>query len=121
MDIAPVETVQGILRVRLLNRRVGDHRARQIGVAVASFLILLIAWRTVPWIAPGTAGQALAVGSVWLALLLAYDLGLGRLYFGVPWARIAADFAVRRGGYLGLGMLLLFLAPLLVAKFPGLF
>ena len=66
IGIALAETGQGILRVRWLNRRVGDHRARQIEVAVASAIILLIAWFTVPWIAPGTAGQALAVGFVWL-------------------------------------------------------
>ncbi len=41
--IAFAEMVQGILRVRLLNRRVGDHRARQIGVATGSLLILAIA------------------------------------------------------------------------------
>ena len=46
--IAAAEVLHGILRVRLLNRRVGDHRARQIGVFSGSAIILLIAWFTVP-------------------------------------------------------------------------
>lgn len=41
--IAMAETIHGILRVRLLNRRVGDHRARQISVGTASLIILAIA------------------------------------------------------------------------------
>jgi hypothetical protein len=32
MLIAAADVLQGILRVRFLNRRAGDHRARQIGV-----------------------------------------------------------------------------------------
>lgn len=32
IPIATIEVLLGILRLRLLNRRVGDHRARQIGV-----------------------------------------------------------------------------------------
>ena len=46
--IAAAEVTQGILRVRFLNRRVGDHRARQIAVFTGSGIILVIAWFTVP-------------------------------------------------------------------------
>ena len=70
LGIALAETGQGILRVRWLNRRVGDHRARQIGVALASGIILLIAWFTVPWIAPGSTSQALTVGGLWLVCFI---------------------------------------------------
>jgi hypothetical protein len=119
--IALAETVHGILRVRLLNRRVGDHRARQIGVGTASVIILLIAWLAVPWIAPASRGDALAVGSLWLAAMLAFEVSLGRFVFHAPWGRITADFDLRRGGLLGFGMLVLFLAPLLLAKYHHLF
>ena len=121
LGIALAETVQGILRMRLLNRRVGDHRARQIGVVLASVIILLIAWFTVPWIAPGSTSQALTVGGLWLVLMLAFEIGLGRLVFHASWDRIASDFDLRRGGYLGFGMLVLLAAPLLAAKLHGLF
>ena len=119
--IALAETGHGILRVRLLNRRVGDHRARQIGVGTASFIILTIAWVTVPWIAPASRGDALGVGALWLAAMLAFEIGLGRLVFHATWDRIASDFDLRRGGLLGFGMLVLFFAPLLLARFHHLF
>lgn len=49
--VAAVETVHGVLRVRLLNRRLGDRRARQGGAITGSGLILLVAVA----IAPGLA------------------------------------------------------------------
>lgn len=119
MVIAGAEVLQGILRVRLLNRRVGDHRARQIGVFTGSGLILMIAWAAVPWIGAGTVGQLVGVGMLWLVLMLALDLGFGRWVFRASWQRITADFDPRRGGLLGIGMLVLFAAPVLVGKLRG--
>jgi hypothetical protein len=119
--IALAETLHGILRVRLLNRRVGDHRARQLSVGTASLIILGIAWLTLPWIAPRTPPDALAVGALWLAGMLAFEFCLGRLVFHLPWRRILADFDLRRGGLLGFGMLVLFFAPWLVGRWRGLF
>jgi len=121
MVIAMAETIHGILRIHLLNRRVGDHRARQIGVGTASLIILFIAWLTVPWIAPASRGDALAVGAFWLGAMLTFELILGRLVFHATWDRIAADFDPRRGGLLGFGMLVLFFAPLLLARYHHLF
>lgn len=119
--IAMAETIHGILRVRLLNRRVGDHRARQIGVGTASLIILFITWLTVPWMAPATARDALVIGSLWLTAMLIFEVSLGRFVFHVSWNRIGADFDLRRGGLLGFGMLVLFFAPLLLGKYHHLF
>jgi hypothetical protein len=119
--IALAETIHGILRVRLLNRRVGDHRARQISVGTASLIILAIAWFTVPWIAPASRGDALAVGGLWLAVMLAFEISLGRFVFHSTWARIFSDFDLRRGGLLGFGMLVLTFAPWMAARWHGLF
>ena len=112
--IAVAEAVHGILRVALLNRRLGDKRARQISVVTGSLIILLIAWFTVPWINPPDTTACLLIGLLWVSLMLAFDLGLGRLYFRMSWKRLTADFDPRQGGWLGLGMLALLLAPLIV-------
>ena len=119
--IALAETIHGILRVRLLNRHVGDHRARQISVGPASLIILAIAWLSVRWIAPASTGDALAIGALWLGAMLAFEISLGRFVFHVSWDRIFSDFDLRRGGLLGFGMLVLFFAPLLMGKLHGLF
>jgi hypothetical protein len=118
--IAVAEVLHGIVRVRLLNRRVGDHRARQIGVFTGSVIILMISWFAVPWLRASTTGQLLGIGFFWLALMLALEVGFGRLVFRASWQRIAADFDFRKGGLLAVGMLVLLIAPVLVAKLRGL-
>jgi hypothetical protein len=118
--IAVAEVMQGILRVRLLNRHVGDHRARQIGVFTGSAIILVIAWLLTPWIRPSSTSHALGVGFMWLVLMLAFEIGFGRFVFRASWERIAADFDFRRGGLLSIGMAALFFAPILTAKLRGL-
>jgi hypothetical protein len=117
--IAAAEVAQGALRVRFLNRRVGDRRARQIGVFTGSLLILAIAWVGVPWVGPRTAPECFGVGGLWLGLMLAFDFYFGRVVFRASWERIAADFDPRRGGLLGFGMAILFLAPWLIVTVRG--
>jgi hypothetical protein len=118
--IAAAEILHGILRVRLLNRRVGDHRARQIAVFTGSGIILVIAWLSVPWLGASTTDQWLGVGLLWLTLMLALEVGFGRLVVRASWQRLAADFDFRKGGLLSIGMAVLLVAPLLVAKLRGL-
>lgn len=120
LAIAAAEVLQGVLRVRFLNRRVGDHRARQIGVVTGCGLIFVIAWFTVPWIGARTWSTLVGVGLFWFVSMLTFDLVFGRLVFRAPWPRIAADFDPRRGNLLGFGMLFVFAVPLLVAKLQGL-
>lgn len=114
--IAGVEVIHGILRVRFLNPRVGDHRARQIAVFSGSALILLIAYALVPPLDIQSRMGLLSVGLLWVLLMLAFEIILGRWVFHLSWKRIGSDFDLRQGGLLAFGMLVLFLAPLLVMK-----
>ena len=118
--IAVGETLNGILRVRLLNRRFGDRRARRVAILPGSAIILAIGWVTVPWIGPASTSQALLVGALWLAMMLAFDILFGRLVFHFSWKRIAADFDITQGNLLAIGMLVVFITPLLVARLRGL-
>lgn len=113
--IAAAETGHGILRVRLLNRHLGDRRARQWTVVSGSLLILFIAWCFSTWLNVQSAREAFLVGGIWVLLMLAYDLGLGRWVFHMSWTRLLADLDPRKGGMLGLGMLVLLFAPWLTA------
>ena len=113
--IALAETLHGIIRVRYINRRLGDHRARQIGVATGSLLILVIGWLTVPWIGVRSGADCFVVGAIWVALMCSFDIGLGRFYMRSSWQRVLSDFDPRKGGFLGFGMLVLFFTPLITA------
>lgn len=119
--IALAETIHGSLRIRFLNRPLGDRRARQLGVFTGSLLILLIAWVTAPWLAAPSAAASWAVGAAWLGLMLGFEVWVGRGLFHASWARILADFDLRRGGFLGFGMLVLAAAPWLAGVARGSF
>jgi hypothetical protein len=119
--IAAAETLHGVLRVRFANRRLGDRRARQLGIISGSAIILVITWLALPWIGIHTPRQAVATGALWTLLMLAFDVAFGRFVFRASWQRILADFDLRKGGFLGLGMAVLLLAPLAVGHLRGLF
>jgi hypothetical protein len=113
------EIVHGVVRARYLVPRVGDLRARKIGVFIGSALILLIGHLATPWLrAPTPRSQAL-VGGLWLGLTLAFEVGFGRFVLRASWGRIAADYDPRRGGLLPVGLLVLALAPWLSSRFAA--
>jgi hypothetical protein len=59
------------------------------------------------------------MGLLWVTLTLAFEIGLG-LAAGLSWDRIASDFDPRRGGFLGLGMLVILVTPRVLAARFGL-
>ena len=118
--IAVIETAHGILRARMLAPKVGDLRSRQFGVITGSILILLVAWASILWLNPPTPQDALYAGVLWVVLMGAYEILLGRFVFKLAWERILGDFNVTKGGFLGFGMLILALAPLIAGRLRGL-
>jgi hypothetical protein len=88
-------------------------------VFTGSAIILVITWIAIPWMGAGNVAEFLGIGLFWLFLMLAFDIGFGRWIFRASWDRILAEFDVRRGGWLGFGMLVVFLAPLLMARLRG--
>lgn len=112
--IALAETANGIVRVRLLSRPLGNRRARTVSLLSGSIFVFIITWLSMPWIGPGSLGDALLTGLIWMVLMCAYDIGIGRWAFGLKWRAILADFDFRQGNYLALGMLWVLLVPVLV-------
>lgn len=108
--VALAETVHGTLRTLYLAPVVGDLASRQLGICSASLLILLIAWATIRWIGATGTRPLLAVGLLWLVLMLCFEVGVGRA-FGLSWERIVADYLPWRGGFMILGMCVLTLSP----------
>jgi len=121
IGIACAETLHGILRARLLSPRVGDRAVRRIAVVSGSAIILAIGWISLPWIAPASSTDSVIVGALWLVLMLCYDIGLARVTFRMTYRRIFADFDIRKGNLLGIGMLILFMTPILIGRWRGLY
>jgi hypothetical protein len=115
MLIILAETLHGLAREIFIAPVLGDLRARQVGVFIGCVLILLIAWPTARWVGARTTRTQLWVGAYWVALTLAFEFALGRA-LGASWERIFEDYNPARGGFMMLGMVFLFLSPMLAAR-----
>jgi hypothetical protein len=113
------EFVHGVWRMKVLAIWLGDFPARQVCVFTGSMLILFITYVCIPRI-PATKTQTLlAVGFVWLALTLAFDVGFGRLGLHRSWEEIESDFDMLHGGMFPIGLAVLTLSPLIAARWRG--
>jgi hypothetical protein len=112
LAIVLAESIHGALRQAFLVPRIGDLPARQWGVLTGSLIILAIALATVRWIGAQTFADRLRVGAVWTALIVCFEIGLGRA-LGMSWDRILSDYDFTRGGFMGFGLLFLFFSPVL--------
>jgi hypothetical protein len=110
-----VETVHGIAREVMLAPVIGDLRARQWGVLVGSLLVLAIACALSGWLRATTRGAQWVVGGYWLALTVLFEVLVGRATH-MGWPRILANYNPAEGGFMVLGLLVMFLAPWLVAR-----
>lgn len=113
--IVAVEMVHGILREIFITPVLGDRPARQVGVLVGSGLILMVAVLTIRWIGAKRTGEQLRVGGAWVVLIVVFEVALG-LALGFPAERIIEDYDLSAGGFMGLGLVLLFLAPALAHR-----
>jgi len=119
LTLVAVETIHGVTRRLFLEPQLGDLHARQVSVFTGAVLIALVFWFTLPWLGPQPLRRWWTFGGGWLALTLAFEIGLGGAT-GMSWDRIASDFDPRRGGLLAFGMLVILVAPRLLAQRRGL-
>jgi hypothetical protein len=119
LTLVAVESIHGVMRRLFLEPHIGDLRARQVSVFTGAVLIGLIFRVTLGWLRPQPVRRWWMFGLLWLALTLAFEIGLGRAT-GMSWDRIASDFDPRRGGLLAFGMLVILVAPRLLAQRRGL-
>ncbi|HCS55811.1 MAG TPA: hypothetical protein DIW81_30190 [Planctomycetaceae bacterium] len=110
------EIIHGILRAVTLAPLVGEFRSNQIGVFTGSVIILVIAYLTIRWIGAKQPRELLLVGLVWWLLTVAFEVMFGRIVMGMSWERIASDYNIFEGGLMPLGLLVLFLSPMIALK-----
>jgi hypothetical protein len=109
------ETGHGAVREVFIAPLIGALRARQLGVLIGSIIVLLIAWLCSRWLKAKTAYQQWAVGLFWVALTLVFEFSLGRAT-GASWSRLLSDYNPAQGGFMLLGLFVMFIAPRLVAR-----
>lgn len=116
--IVVAETLHGILRQIFVTPVVGDLPARQLGVAVGSIIILMIACALIRWMGARTLTEQLRVGTVWVVLMAAFEFSLGAL-LGYSPARMLADYHPQQGGYMLFGLLFMLFSPAIAARLRG--
>lgn len=108
--------LNGGVRDTWLSPRLGDTVGRALSTVLLCGLIFLVTWWTIGWIRPATAGEALSVGVLWLALMLAFEFGVGHYGFGKAWSELLADYDLRHGRIWLAALVVTLLAPLWAAR-----
>lgn len=119
LALAGAEMLHGIARTLLLARRLGARRAKQWSILSGSALAFGVCWLLVPGLGLRDAGALVALGLFLAAFMAAFDVAVGRLAMKLPWRTVLAEFDLRAGGLLPLGLLALAAAPLLVMAARG--
>jgi hypothetical protein len=119
LTVVAVESLHGAMRRIVLQPHLGDLPARQVSVLTGAVLIIIVFWFTLKSLGPQPGRRWWELGLLWLMLTLAFEIALGRSA-GMSWDRIASDFDPRRGGFLGLGMTVILVAPRVLAERLGL-
>ena len=94
----------------------GEQFASQISVLTGSALIFGITVFFIRWIAAKKRIQLLGIGVMWVVLTVLFEIVLGRYVLNLSWDRIAEDHDLTRGGFLGLGLMVMDFSPFLAAK-----
>jgi hypothetical protein len=110
--------LNGGVRDTWLSPPLGDAIGRAVSSILLSLVILFATWLTIGWIGPTTAGQAMAVGALWVGLTLAFEFGVGHYGFGTSWDELFADYDLLRGRIWILVLLTTLVAPLLTFTRP---
>jgi hypothetical protein len=101
----------GVLRVGVLQPRLGEDLARQVASLTGIAIVLGLSRSLVPRLGRRTASELVGVGAIWLALTLAFEFGFGRYVSGLSWQALFADYDLFRGRLWPLVLLATFAAP----------
>jgi hypothetical protein len=89
--------LNGALREALLTPVLGDTAARQLSTLLLLALFSVWFWFLHQRWPLSTARQAWLVGTLWLAVTLAFETYMGRVLGGKPWPEVLEDYNLLAG------------------------
>jgi hypothetical protein len=104
-------TGNGILRVLLLQPRLGESLARQAACVSGMVLILGLTGLFVRRLAHPSGGQLLRIGLLWMVLTVGFEFLFGHYAAGASFEALLAEYNVMRGRLWPLVLLTTLLAP----------
>lgn len=119
--ILATAVLNGAARQAWLIPRFGDKIGRAVSTVILCAVVVLVTWIGIGWIHPRSAGDALKIGALWLALTLGFEFLAGHYLFGQSWAVLREDYDLTRGRIWILVLVVVLLAPLWAGWVRGLF
>jgi hypothetical protein len=119
LPMVPLAILNGVLRERLLARRLPSLRAHQLSTLTLAALLAAYVALVSRWLELATARQAWVVGLLWVALTVAFEFLFGRLVVGKPWSELFADYDLAAGHLWPLFLGWLLVLPWLVYRLQG--
>ena len=96
--MVPIAIINGAARDFLYGKKMTELRAHQVSTVLGATLLgVYICWVVVQYLRPGSAGQAMGTGFLWLILTVAFEFIFGRFVAGHSWARLFEDYNVFAG------------------------
>ena len=115
LAIMAAETIHGVARGLFLVPYVGEAMASHIGWPIAVVIVFTITFGLIGWTGLRDRGSLFRLGTLWAALTLAFEIGIGLLR-GLDATRIWAEINPFAGGLMLYSLLVIGLAPWLMAK-----
>ncbi|MEG3438316.1 hypothetical protein V0288_14395 [Pannus brasiliensis CCIBt3594] len=89
--------LNGILRETTYGKYFHELRAHQISTVTGIVLFSVYIWFLTRLWGLESAGQAIAVGAIWLLLTVTFEFLFGHYIAGHPWGKLFADYNLLAG------------------------
>ncbi len=111
LAILVLANLNGAVREFLLRPRLGVGAARVTSTLLLVGVVALTTWLTIRWIGPARTREGIAIGVLWVALTLAFELLVGHYVFHETWDDLFADYDVTAGRIWPLVLFVTFASP----------
>jgi hypothetical protein len=116
VGLSIVGILNGMLRVYTYGRLLPELRAHQLSTLTGILLFGLFTWLLNRRWPIASAGQAVTIGLLWLALTVAFEFLFGHYVIGHPWSRLLHDYNLGAGRVWALVLLWVAVAPYVVFR-----
>jgi len=113
LPMLAIAIANAALRESQFATRMSELRAHQASTATGILFFGAYIWAVLRLWKPETAGQALAIGMIWLGMTVVFEFLFGHFVMGHSWSRLLADYNLFAGRVWILIPIWLVLAPLI--------
>ncbi len=114
-----IAIINGAIREGGYKKFMGELRAHQVSTITAIILFGLFIWALTSIWRIQSAGQAIAIGFIWLVLTVAFEFLFGHYVMKHPWKKLLHDYNILAGRLWVLVLIWITVAPYVFYKING--